>query len=149
MTNAKIIVLLRIWIGLWLLIPGFLKVITLSDFADIVIENWTPVIPDILVPLMQYVLPFMEVIIGFMVTVGIYASFSTLVYSGMHVLFTGICMYALIGGIPINDCGCFGAFIKNPNTIGGLIKDITFLYLAFVVILSFKKFKQESEKVLA
>ena len=119
----------------------------MNDFADIVTENWTPVIPDIFIPLMQYGLPFMEVIIGFLVTFGFFTLYSTLVYAGMHVLFAGICMYALIAGIPINDCGCFGTFIKNPNTIGGLLKDLTFLYLAVIVFLSLNKAKKECKDI--
>jgi len=117
------------WIlGLTFIYASYHKILAPADFAKIVYGY--DLFPHIAINLIAIVLPFMELVAGLALILGIYPRSAVLIINGMLVAFIIILSINLIRGHEF-DCGCFS--IKKAGYLSStepmLVRDIIYLIL--------------------
>jgi uncharacterized membrane protein YphA (DoxX/SURF4 family) len=97
---------LRIWIGGFFVFAAVDKVLTPAVFATSI--SHYGMVPNEVVNIMALVLPWLELVAGVLLILGVKVRASALLCALMLVMFTGAVAWAVINGLDI-DCGCFGA----------------------------------------
>ena len=123
------------WIlGLTFIYASYHKILVPADFAKIVYGY--DLFPNGAINLIAIVLPFIELIAGLALILGIYPPSAALIINGMLVAFIIVLSINLIRGHEFN-CGCFstkesGAFSSAEST---LVRDIIYLILGLQIFL--------------
>lgn len=123
------------WIlGLTFIYASYHKILVPADFAKIVYGY--DLFPNGAINLIAIVLPFIELIAGLALILGIYPPSAALIINGMLVAFIIVLAINLIRGHEF-DCGCFsakeaGAFSSAEST---LVRDIIYLVLGLQIFL--------------
>lgn len=116
MQKLFIIVFLRIGLGLMWIVSAGLKLMDLDVFTRDVRNYKFPLVDvapgDVIV---GYGLPWLELIVGVLLVIGIWVKPNYLISAGMFVMFLIGIGYAKYHGLKIN-CGCFGAG-EDPITV--------------------------------
>ncbi|UCG13902.1 MAG: DoxX family membrane protein [Deltaproteobacteria bacterium] len=86
-------------------------------------------LPEVAVNLVAIWLPWLELVSGGLLLLGLWVRGSILVLSGLMVIFLGSLGINLARGLDIY-CGCFSTHAAEPMTILTLIRDAVFLILA-------------------
>lgn len=120
--------LCRLLVGGIFLAAGFPKLLRPDDVARLV-AGYRILHPDLLV-LAGVTMPWVEVITGGLLVLGILPRSAALVLAGMLVMFMGAGMLTLLRGLAIN-CGCFFPFMGD-HALGWdlLLRDGLLLLLA-------------------
>lgn len=88
---------------------GATKVVNIDDFIDAI--NEYDVLPSALATVYGHVLPYLEIVLGIFLVLGLFLRFSSAV-SGLVVLSFSIAkIQAMIRGLDIDSCGCLGSEI--------------------------------------
>jgi putative oxidoreductase len=103
-SNAIIILLFRIFLAGLFIVSGLDKISDLPAFASSIL-NYKIVGPD-LAMLTATILPFLELLCGFSLVLGLYHRAGALLITSMLVCFTLLVSSALLRGLDIS-CGCF------------------------------------------
>jgi putative oxidoreductase len=114
----------RIILGAIFIYAGFIKILDPSDFARAV-SNYR-ILPDLLVNLFSLILPWIEVLAGLSLLLGIWVPGGSLIIGALLFVFTIALSMALMRGLDIS-CGCFST---SPDA-----QTITWSYLARDLIL--------------
>ena len=123
------------WIlGLTFIYASYHKILAPADFAKIVYGY--ELFPNGAINLIAIVLPFIELIAGLSLILGLYPRSAALIINGMLVAFIIVLSINLIRGHEF-DCGCFsaqeaGAFSSAGST---LVRDIIYLILGLQIFL--------------
>jgi uncharacterized membrane protein YphA (DoxX/SURF4 family) len=123
------------WIlGLTFIYASYHKILAPADFAKIVYGY--DLFPGEIINLIAIVVPFIELIAGLALILGIYPRSAVLIINSMLVMFIIILAVNLIRGHEF-DCGCFsvkeaGYFSSAEST---LVRDIIYLMLGLQVFL--------------
>ncbi len=103
--------LIRIAIGMMFIISGFSKLIApLENFA-VVIESYD-IIHGRIVDLVVWTFPWVELIGGAFLLTGIWLRQSLLAMWMSTTVFLILISSAIIRGLPVTECGCFGEMIS-------------------------------------
>lgn len=97
------------------------------------------VLPEDIVPIIALVSPWMEMLLGAFLISGIFMKVTSRIALVILLIFLFvICARALTG--EVGDCGCFGesSFLSTSNTGLMILRDLLFLGLAVLVLLSTK-----------
>jgi putative oxidoreductase len=133
MINNKIILwAFRIGVGGVFIWAGLLKILDPLEFAQN-IANYR-VFPRDLSVLIALVLPWVEVVCGILVILGIFRSASSFLLSGLLGVFLVLIMVTIFRGLDV-DCGCFGSIGRHVD-YRLLITDIILLYMALNIFIS-------------
>lgn len=103
--NIRVLLILRLLVGVTFIYAGVLKVKDPNAFADSIASY--QLLPVELINVLALGLPVLEIAIGALLVVGLcvrIASFCTLILAGVFALALAS---ALVRGIQV-DCGCFG-----------------------------------------
>jgi hypothetical protein len=87
-------------------------------------------LPDVTVNLVAILLPWLELLSGSLLVLGLWMEGSILILSGLMVVFIGALGINLARGLDVH-CGCFITQSSDPITILTLFRDSLFLLLAF------------------
>ncbi|MBM4161659.1 MAG: DoxX family membrane protein [Ignavibacteria bacterium] len=104
LSNDYLVLLTRTFLGLLFVVVSLEKIVEPAAFAQS-IANYKIVGPPLTVVLAT-VLPWLELLCGFALLFGIFLRGSSLLLSGMLVVFTAGVISALLRGLDI-ACGCF------------------------------------------
>jgi uncharacterized membrane protein YphA (DoxX/SURF4 family) len=85
--------------------------------------------PEVAVNLVALCLPWLELLSGGLLVLGVWVRGSSLILSGLMILFLGALGINLARGLDIH-CGCFTTQGSDPMTIITLFRDSLFLVLA-------------------
>lgn len=119
-------VLLRLLLGGVFVAAGALKVVDPSAFANDVARYG--LVPHALVNLMALTLPWIEVLAGGLLIVGVWKQASAAVIAAMNAVFLVAVSVALARGLEV--CGCFGATVARKASAWTLVEDAVFLAAA-------------------
>jgi uncharacterized membrane protein YphA (DoxX/SURF4 family) len=122
----------RVVVGGVFIWAGALKILGPLEFAQD-IANYRVVSRDISF-FIALVLPWLEVLCGILVILGIFRSSSSLLLSGMMGVFLVLIVVTLFRGLDV-DCGCFGSIGRNVD-FRLLLTDIVLLYLTLNILFS-------------
>ena len=122
----------RLILGVVFIYASIDKIVNPGDFAKI-IANYH-VLPFGLENLMAIVLPWLELIAGICLIIGVMVDGSTILVVLMNIVFIFAITQALARGISI-ECGCFSVSSDTGSAIGikTILRDIGYLFLAYIV----------------
>jgi putative oxidoreductase len=127
--NRKLLLVFRLVVGGVFIWAGILKVVDPLGFAQSIMNY--QVFPRTLAFITALVLPWMEVIAGGLIIVGLFKRSSALLVSLMLIGFIGLVALALARGID-TSCGCFGSLSRRAD-LSLILTDLGLLYLALCV----------------
>jgi len=127
--NRWLLLLFRIIVGGVFIWAGALKIADPLGFAQS-IENYQ-VVPHSLAFLIAVVLPWVEVLSGAFIIIGVFKSSSALLISLLLAGFIGLVALALVRGID-TSCGCFGSFSRRAD-FSLILTDAVLLFFALSV----------------
>jgi len=136
--NRWLLLLLRVIVGGVFIWAGALKIVDPLDFAQS-IKNYQ-VVPHSLAFLAAVALPWVEVLCGAFLIIGVFKRSSALLLSLLLAGFIGLVALALARGID-TSCGCFGSFSRRADL--SLILMDTVL-LGFVLAVFFARPSRQS-----
>lgn len=105
--GSTVSLIARIVSGGLFLFAAYVKLTDVQAFA-LSIRSFD-FLPDHLVLITAYVVPWMELLVGLGLVLGLWTRSMALVYSGLLISFIGLVAYTLSRGMQV-ECGCFGKF---------------------------------------
>ncbi len=127
--NRWLLLLFRLVVGAVFIWAGVLKVVDPLGFAESIMNY--QVFPRGLAFIVALVLPWVEVIAGGLLIVGLFRRSSALLISLMLIGFIGLVALALARGID-TSCGCFGSLSRRAD-LSLILVDVGLLYLVLCV----------------
>ena len=123
------------WIlGLTFIYASFHKILSPADFAKIVYGY--DLFPEIFINLIAIIIPFLELIAGLALIIGVYPRSAAIVINGLLLAFIAVLAINLIRGHEF-DCGCFSVnqsgYSSSPKVT--LVRDVIYLALGLQVML--------------
>ena len=109
--NSKFILFCRIIIGFVFIYASIDKIANPLEFSD-TIDNYQ-ILPVAINSLIALILPWVELIIGVFLISGIYLKGTSILSTGLLLMFIILISQALYRGIDLH-CGCFKTFV-DPN----------------------------------
>jgi putative oxidoreductase len=123
------------WIlGLTFIYASFHKIVSPADFAKIVYGY--DLFPAVFINLIAIIIPFLELITGLALVIGVYPRSAAIIINGLLVVYIVVLTINLIRGHEF-DCGCF-AFGQSGYTSSSevtLVRDIIYFVLGLQIIL--------------
>jgi rhodanese-related sulfurtransferase/uncharacterized membrane protein YphA (DoxX/SURF4 family) len=135
---ARVFFLLsRLFLGGIFVYASYDKILHPVPFAEIVYNY--QILPDLLVNLVSLFLPWIELLVGLSLILGIWLPGSVLICAFLLVVFFSTLVFNMSRGLDI-DCGCFTTSIGSSS--GGhmlwyLVRDGFFLFVALFLFFSF------------
>lgn len=96
---------LRLFLGISFVLSGYQKIMNLSDFAGIVRQF--AILPGILADVFAYTLPFVEVLCGVYLLIGLFLKPAAAIVMLMLLSFMIATLVNLLRGTDLQNCGCF------------------------------------------
>jgi putative oxidoreductase len=133
LTSPWVTVLVRLGVGGLFVLAGFSKLILPHAEVVALVQQYT-VIPPTLVPLIAACLPWLEVISGTALLIGLYTTPAALLIAAQLLGFSLLMLVILLRGVVIEDCGCFGNLGWHETPLQVLIRDLIMLTLLWPVL---------------
>lgn len=127
LTHPTTALVLRIVLGCVFIYASLEKIKHPDLFAE-AIYNYQ-LLPDMAVNLVAISLPWLELLSGSLLVLGLWKEGSILILSGLMLVFIGALGINLARGLDVH-CGCFITQSTDPITIFTLFRDSLFLLLA-------------------
>ena len=129
--NSWIELAFRWILGITFIYASYYKITSPEDFAKIIYGY--NLFPDVLINLIAIVLPFVELISGLALLIGIYPRSAALIINGLLVAFIFILTINIIRGHEF-DCGCFSAE-KTGSPKMMVARDVIYFVMGLQVFL--------------
>jgi hypothetical protein len=133
-SNSWIELAARWILGLTFIYASYHKIVLPGDFAKIVYGY--DLFPEIFINLIAIVIPFLELIAGFALIIGLYPRSAAIILNGLLLVFIAVLAINLIRGHEF-DCGCFSAalsgYINSPKVT--LLRDVIYFVLGMQIVL--------------
>ena len=100
-----------------------------------IVQNYN-ILPEFLIIIIAYILPWIELILGIFLIAGFFIRETALVLSSLILVFIiAISIKALNG--TIDDCGCFNklSILSSSNIVFLILRDVLFLLFGIILIL--------------
>jgi len=133
LTSPWVVVLVRLCVGGLFVLAGFSKLILPHAEVVALVQQYT-VIPPALVPLIAACLPWLEVISGTALLIGLYTTPAALLIAAQLLGFSLLMLVLLLRGVAMEDCGCFGNLGWHETPLQVLIRDLVMLALLWPVL---------------
>jgi putative oxidoreductase len=134
--NAKVVtvavLVVRVVLGGIFLVAGASKVGHAAEFAQQIAAF--RLLPQPVVAPMALLLPFLEILLGGYLVIGLFTRVSAWVATLMLLVFDGAIASAVVRGMTLN-CGCFGTHDTTVTTWAEVARDAVFVLLAVFVAL--------------
>ena len=132
LNNSWIELAARCVLGVTFIYASYSKILSPAAFAKIIYGY--DLFPAVLINLAAIILPFVELLAGLAVIIGVYPRSAALIINGMLMVFIVSLSINLIRGHEF-DCGCFAISAGNASTFSGplLIRDFVFLALGIYI----------------
>jgi uncharacterized membrane protein YphA (DoxX/SURF4 family) len=121
--------LLRVYVGGIFIYASMYKINFPGEFAETIASY--QLLPFWAVNLVALVMPWVELVSGVLMVLGIRTKSAAAVVGGMLVLFSGVILFTLLRGIPIG-CGCFTS-VEDPLGWDTLGRDLLWLAMTFQI----------------
>lgn len=123
--------LLQVFFALLMLASAGGKLLDMRGFYGIV-ETYQ-MVPSAIIPLSAWILTLFELLLGFALLEKRIAATASLALVPLHLFYLAGLSQALLRGLSLPNCGCFGVYWGRPLTGYTLIEDIVLLILAFAL----------------
>ncbi len=126
------ILILRVAIGLVFIVAGIAKIGHAAEFAAQIAGF--RLLPQPVIPPMALVLPFLEVLLGGYLVIGLFTRASAWTAALLFALFDAAIASAVVRGMTVS-CGCFGPNDTTVTTWPEVARDAVLVVIAIVVAL--------------
>jgi putative oxidoreductase len=131
LNNGWVEIALRWILGATFIYASYYKIMTPADFAKVLYGY--NLFPGFLINLIAVILPFVELISGLSLILGIYPRSAALIINGLLLAFIFILTINILRGHEF-DCGCFSANkTGSPNLM--VARDVIYLLMGLQVFL--------------
>ncbi len=138
LTDKRIVLILRLVLGVTFVYASLDKIAHPDQFAKIVYNY--KILPDFLINVFAVTLPWVELLAGLFLIVGIFTESASLLISFLLVLFLIAISINVLRGVDLN-CGCFSTDPAGKKEgISLLFKDFLFLFMGLMVFFFNKGF---------
>jgi uncharacterized membrane protein YphA (DoxX/SURF4 family) len=124
----------RLILGAVFMYASIDKILHPAAFAEAVYNY--QILPDYLINLTAIILPWLELVLGIVLVIGLFRGGSVLIVTGLLVVFLGAMIFNLARGLDIY-CGCFSVSTEGANNapmVWYVIRDGLFLLPAFYLL---------------
>ncbi|MBE3125669.1 MAG: DoxX family membrane protein [Acidobacteria bacterium] len=128
--NKTLLVLFRLVLGGLFVYAGVVKVLDPLDFAQN-IRNYR-LVGQSLSFIAAVVLPWLEILAGVALALGVWKRASALIISGLLVFFILLTLVTIARGLDV-DCGCFGA-LSRKSGLGVILEDLGMLFMGLCLL---------------
>lgn len=123
---------LRVWVGIVFIAAAWHKILFPAKFALSIAAY--QILPLPYINLMAIILPWLEIVVGVTLILGLWTRASALIMVGMNVMFIAALYLAIKNQTQLTSCGCFSADAEAAmKTIGWDYVYRDFQYLAAMV----------------
>jgi len=129
--HRAVLLVFRIVLGGLFVYAGAAKALTPLDFAQNV-RNYQ-LVGQSLSFIAALILPWLEILAGAFLVLGIWRRGAALVVSALLVFFIALTVVTMVRGLDV-DCGCFGALDRKAG-LGVILEDLGMLYLGLCLLL--------------
>lgn len=131
-------IFVRLILGSVFIYAGFDKILHPALFAETVYNY--QILPDALINLTAIILPWLELVLGVILIVGIWMPGAVIISNVVLMTFLGALLFSLARGLDIR-CGCFfSSAMESSTNIWTVLRDGSFLalagYLLFIIYFS-------------
>lgn len=133
--NKAVLWALRLVLGGLFIYAGAVKVVAPLDFAQD-IRNYR-LVGQSLSFIAAVILPWLEILAGAALIVGVWRRGAALVVSGLLVFFIVLTAVTMLRGLDV-DCGCFGSLSRKSGW-GVILEDLGMLAMGLVLLFSAKR----------
>lgn len=123
------IAITRLYLALVFIFSGIDKINDLAGFAQS-IENYR-ILPIYLVNIFAIVIPWIEVVAGGLLLIGLYIRENSLIIGTLTGIFTIAVLIAMLKGLDI-DCGCMGTHDGQKVGLIKIIENISLIIVAYL-----------------
>ncbi len=141
--HRVLFVIFRLILGAVFLLAGVPKILHPAAFAE-ALYNYQ-ILPDIFVNIVAVVMPWVEVIVGGLLVVGVWMEGAVLIYNFLVISFTCALAFNLARGLNIN-CGCFSPTGGEAINMGTILRDVLILCLSLYLFYAVYFRKPEKSK---
>lgn len=127
-----LIIFLRILIGGFFILTGLIKLRLPVEEVQALIRTFQ-VLPADFTYSAAFVLPWIELIPGLLLVIGIRPLYSMGFIMGLTAIFVLGLISIIARGIPVEDCGCLGGWIKETPPVA-LLRDMVIIILSLPVL---------------
>jgi uncharacterized membrane protein YphA (DoxX/SURF4 family) len=120
--------ILRAFFALLLIASALGKLLDMPGFYGIVATY--QVLSAALIPAAAWMLTLVELALGVWVAAGVSMPRAALAVIALHAMYSVWLTAAIVRGLNIPNCGCFGVFWPRPLTVQTLVEDSVLLVLA-------------------
>lgn len=120
----------RLALGIVFAWAGFLKAVAPAEEFAYAIETYK-VFPSWLASLASLTVPWAEIYLGLLLAAGLFTRASAAAIGALMVFFQVLLAQAMVRGLPITSCGCFGTARSNPI---GVELALNFILLALAAL---------------
>jgi len=120
----------RIIAGAVFIYAGFLKATAPSEEFAYAIEAYE-IFPSFIATIASLTMPWIEIYLGVFLIFGLFTRISSIFMGLLFVFFELLILSAIIRGIPLVNCGCFGAAYSNSITYE-LFQNLVILCFVFM-----------------
>jgi uncharacterized membrane protein YphA (DoxX/SURF4 family) len=128
--NKGVLLAFRLVLGGLFVYAGAVKVLDPLDFAQN-IRNYQ-LVGQSLSFIAAIVLPWLEILAGLALILGVWTRGAALVVTGLLVFFIVLTAVTMVRGLDV-DCGCFGALSRKSGW-GVILEDLGMLVLGLVLL---------------
>ncbi len=133
--NKGVLLAFRLVLGGLFVYAGAVKVLDPLDFAQN-IRNYQ-LVGQSLSFVAAIVLPWLEILAGLALILGVWTRGAALVVAGLLVFFIVLTAVTMVRGLDV-DCGCFGSLSRKSGW-GVILEDLGMLVLGLALLLAPKK----------
>lgn len=138
LTDKRVVLILRLILGVTFVYASLDKIAHPDQFAKI-IYNYK-ILPDFLINVFAVTLPWVELLTGLFLILGIFTESASLLISFLLVIFLFAISVNVFRGVDLN-CGCFSTDPAGKKEgISLLFKDFLFLFMGLMVFFFNKDF---------
>jgi putative oxidoreductase len=135
--HPSVILISRWVLGLTFIYAGLCKLYMPAEFAK-AISNYQ-LVPDAIAWYMSLILPWIELLAGFLLIIGLFTRGAIIVVIALLIIFTGAISIGLLRGLEI-DCGCAsncftGIVLNEPISITILMRELFYLCICYPILL--------------
>ena len=122
----KIFAVIRILLGCLFITSGFEKLSSSYQNFLYVVQNYD-FLPATLASLAAHTMPWVEFLVGVFMVTGLWTKQALVAACLLFLSFMGVVGQALVRGLEISECGCFGGLISFPLTAVFILDSIGLL----------------------
>ena len=115
----------RLFFILLMMASGIGKLLDMQGFYAVV-ESYQ-LLPSLLIPPAAWALTLLEIVVGLGLCVPRLWVLVTLTLPPLHVFYLLGLSSALMRGLSLSNCGCFGVFWARPLTMYSIVEDVVLL----------------------